>query len=105
MACSYLSATDPMRIIRSSLSQGSVISPTLFNWFLQDCPTSAWIVTSYADDLTLPFIHPDITSEVSTLSARLQSDFTPIYDWSTDNQLFIAPEKSPVTLFSVQSMD
>jgi len=73
-ACLYQYAVSPNRIIRSRVPQGSVISATLFNWFLHDCPFSAGIITSFADDLTLAVTHPDCSLDVSTLSARLQSD-------------------------------
>ena len=57
-------------------------------------------MTSYADDLTLAVTHPAISLDVPALSARLQSAFTPVSNWSTTNRLPIAPDKSTVTLFT-----
>ena len=40
--------------------QGSVISPTLFNHFVSDCPISDLDMRSYADDFTLLASAPSI---------------------------------------------
>ena len=99
-ACRYLSALSKRRIIRSGVPQGAVLSPTLYNFFTVDCPSSARITTAYADDLTVAECFPDKTLDASHLSAHLNDSLGPITDWARENHLKIAPSKSSVTLFT-----
>ena len=98
--CNYLSATSTIRIIRSGVPQGSVISPCLFNFFLSDAPISVPMTSSYADDVTIAVSHPEISMDARELSPALTRSFLPLVDWATTNGLNIAPEKSTVTLFT-----
>ena len=99
-SCHYLNAAAPKRIIRSGVPQGAVLSPTLFNFFLHDCPITSPVMTSYADDVTIADSHPDTSLNVSTLADRLSGALAPISDWAASNKLTIAPTKSSITLFT-----
>ena len=71
-----------------------------FNFFSADCPSTATISTSYADDVTIAESLPDGTLDASLLSERLSESFTPVVEWANSNRLRITPEKSSVTLFT-----
>jgi hypothetical protein len=76
--------------------QGSVLSPHLFNFFLSDFPAPAQLNLSYADDIQLAESSPD----VKTLGPVLTNHLSEISQWSKDNKLGIASEKSHVTIFT-----
>jgi hypothetical protein len=60
--CIYGSAKSKSMILRSGVPQGSVLSLSLFNFFVSDCPTLADILTSYADDFTALESDPDLAT-------------------------------------------
>ena len=99
-SCHYLNAAAPKRIIRTGVPQGAVLSPTLFNFFLQDCPVTSPIMTSYADDVTIADSFPDISLGATTLTDRLNVALAPVSVWAAENRLTIAPAKSSITLFT-----
>ena len=98
--CRYQGSFSKTRIIRSGVPQGAVLSPTLYNFFSQDCPSSATILTSYADDVTIAESLPDKTLNASQLSDRLSESFEPIVEWAANNRLRVTPDKSSITLFT-----
>ena len=98
--CKYQGSLSKTRIIRSGVPQGAVLSPSLYNFFSQDCPSSATVLTSYADDVTIAETLPDKTLNAAQLSERLTESFPPIVEWAERNHLRITPEKSCVTLFT-----
>ena len=98
--CRYQSCTSKARILRSGVPQGAVLSPTLYNFFTSDCPTTAHINTSYADDVTIAETFPDKTLDASHLADLLNTSFPPIVEWAERNHLKISPAKSSVTLFT-----
>ena len=59
-SCHYLAAKSPLKIIHTGVPQGSVLSPSLFNYFVSDCPNVAELMTSYADDFTILESSPDL---------------------------------------------
>ena len=75
--CQYLTSHSRRRVIRSGVPQGAVLSPTLYNFFTADCPNSAHICTSYADDVTVADTYPDKTLNAAHLSEILSSSFHP----------------------------
>ena len=99
-SCQYLTSISRRRIVRSGVPQGAVLSPTLYNYFVADCPTPAKVNASYADDVTIAECHPDSTLNAAHLSAQLNEAIAPIVEWSHQNKLTIAPNKSSVTLFT-----
>ena len=99
-ACLYMSSTSKSRIIRTGVPQRAVLSPILFNFFTSDCPRTADINSSYADDVTIAMCHRDQTLDASQLADKLSGAFAPIEDWARQNHLTIAPSKSSVSLFT-----
>jgi hypothetical protein len=94
--CLYNSALSSPCIICTGVLQGSVLSPTLFNAFVADCPHCGDILESYADDFDLVESNYDLAS----LSGKLQSSIDPVVVWACLEKLSIAPAKSQVTLFT-----
>ncbi|KAF2352812.1 Reverse transcriptase domain [Trinorchestia longiramus] len=50
--CSYNHHFSSSRPVLEGVSQGSVVFPALFNLFVYDYPSTAPLITSYADDFT-----------------------------------------------------
>ena len=99
-SCHYLNAISPRRLIHSGVPQGAVLSPSLYNFYTADCPSSVQITSAYADDLTVAESFPDMTPNATHLSEQLNTSLGPIINWAEDNKLKIAPSKSTVTLFT-----
>ena len=76
--------------------RGSVISTTLFNYFVLYCPIPDLDITSYADDFTLLASAPSIVEA----KARANQLCTILVRWADAKQQAIAPQKSSVTLFT-----
>ena len=79
--CSYEGVLSPFRAVRAGVPQGSVISPVLFNAFVADYPTSAPLVSSYADDFSAA------ASAVSPAEAasRLTAHASDVARWADEN--------------------
>jgi hypothetical protein len=84
----------PTATCHSGVPQGSVLSPHLLNFFLSDFPAPAQLNLSYADDIQLAESSPD----VKTICPVLTNHLSKISQWSKDNKLGIAPEKSHITV-------
>ena len=76
--------------------QGSVLSPLLFNFFVSDINSSAWIDESYADDF-----HAAV-SEVSTsdIADGLSEAATELSAQAEEHGLSLSAVKSTATLFT-----
>lgn len=95
-SCLYLRTQSPFKSIHTGVPQGSVISPSLFNYFISDCPVPPSNIASYADDLTIFVASPRLNVAEEDLAVLLSG----ISEWSTAKKLAIAPDKSSVTLFT-----
>jgi hypothetical protein len=95
-SCLYQSCKSPSRIIHSGVPQGSVLSPSLFNFFCSDFPLKAQLTSSFADD----FYVGESSHDLSILTLNLQEDLQQIEVWADSKHLVIALEKSSITLFS-----
>ena len=98
-ACLYQRARSRFRSIRAGVPQGSVISPSLFNAFVEDYPVSADLHTSYADDFTALTASPRIPEAAERLTRHAGE----VNSWAKDHGLQISLPKSNVTLFTSDS--
>ena len=97
-ATSFREHTSPHRIIDCGVPQGSVLSPTLFNFYVHDAPPPPDNVNlvSYADDF-----HPFASSSnIDIASNSINSYLKRLYDFFTSRKLSFASSKGSVTLFS-----
>ena len=86
----------PYRHVRASVSQGSVISPALFNYFMSDPPLTDYDMASYADDFTIMASSPKVDEAVVKANRLMKT----LVEWAGRKELSIAPHKSSVTLFT-----
>ena len=87
------------RVVRTGVPQGSVISPTLFDFYVHDAPTPPDNVRliSYADDFT-----PYATgTDVDSLSTTLTDYVGELAEYFLD--LLLSIDKCYVTLFTPQT--
>ncbi|XP_036356140.1 importin subunit alpha-3-like [Octopus sinensis] len=87
------------RLLPNGVPQGSPLSPTLFNLFLNDLPVpmdNNDILLSYADDIVVA--SRDVNVEYA--KERLQRILDNLYGWLYENRLHACSEKSAVTLFT-----
>jgi hypothetical protein len=82
--------------LHSGVPQGSVLSPSLYNFFISDFPLQAPLSHSFADDIYAGRSSPDL----SILAAKLNEDMRQVKAWADSMNLTIAPEKSSITLFT-----
>jgi hypothetical protein len=94
--CLFQGAVSSAHACDSGVPQGSVLSPQLFNFFVNDFPADAEINKSYADNFGLAERSPDL----DVLGQRLTDHQTKMSEWAKAKKLEIAPSKSSVTLFT-----
>ncbi|KAF2346021.1 Reverse transcriptase domain [Trinorchestia longiramus] len=84
--------------ISNGIPQGSVLSPTLFNFYMHDIPQfpENIHIASYADDITITSTH----SSMNTCFAQVQHYTDTITTWMKTNRLKIAPTKSTATILT-----
>lgn len=95
---SFRGHTSRSKNCRSGVPQGSVISPVLFNYFLQDIPEPPVDVSlvTYADDITV-----FASSAKIHLTSQRITDYLVSFDgWAKANGLLLSAGKSSVTLFT-----
>ena len=91
------SKSSDQRQITSSVPQGSVLSPTLFNVLLSDLPQSREVKTLvYADDITLYVTATDLNEARSAMQETLNK----FEVWTSRWGMQISPQKSCTLLFT-----
>ena len=85
--------------LANGVPQGGVISPLLFNLFMNDLPDNkekSALLLTYADDITIAIKN----GKWKTARRRLQSWINKIQTWLETNLLKVSPPKSSVTLLT-----
>jgi hypothetical protein len=89
----YHSCQSPYVKVHCGVPQGSVLSPTLFNFFISDFLSQSFILTNFADDFYVGEKLFDLDALTKSLNEVLKRV-------ASARNLKIAPEKSSVILFS-----
>jgi ribonuclease P/MRP protein subunit RPP40 len=71
-SCLFSSSVSTSRIIHSGIPQGSVLSPSHFNFFISDFLLQASVTATFADDFNLAESAPDLPSITSALNDDLR---------------------------------
>ena len=91
------SKCSDQRQITSSVPQGSVLSPALFNVLLSDLPQSREVKTLvYADDITLYVT----ATNLNDARAAMQEALNKFEEWTTRWGMQISPQKSCTLMFT-----
>ena len=90
-------AVSELKVTNRGLSQGSVISPTLFNIFMHtvndSCSHSN--LSIYADDLALW----KAGANVNYIQGKIQFDINNLLTWSLKHDINISKEKTKFLIF------
>ena len=97
-ATSFRGTKSSTRIIRTGISQGSKLSPSLFNYYIADMPWPSPPVkrVCYTYDITFWATGPKIPQMESMINIYLRE----VSIYLKDNSLLISAPKSTVTLFT-----
>src|SRR5207244_5140018 len=84
--------------IKTVSPQGRVLSPTLFNIYTSDIPTTPPNVQleTYADDISTL----SSSQHIKIAQDRIQPYLNDIFTWTKQNDLQLNPDKSTSTLFT-----
>ena len=98
VATSFRGTKPSTRIVRSSVPQGSKLSPSLFNYYIADIPRQTPPVkrVCYADDITVCASGP----KFSQLESMINNYLRDVSIYLKENSLLISAPKSTVTLFT-----
>ena len=97
-ATSFRGTKSSTRIVRTSVPQGSKLSPSLFNYRIADMPRPTPLIkrVCYADDITVWATGPKIPQLESMITNYLRD----VSIYLKDNSLLISAPKSAVSLFT-----
>ena len=104
-ACTtYINNTSSQRQFKTGVTQGGVLSPTLFNIYNEDIPPSRVPVQvmAYADDITITSTHTSTSADKTYIQRYLNKVFC--LDKINLN-LTLNPDKTTCTLFTPDPAD
>ena len=89
--------TSSQRQFKTSVPQGDVLSPTLFNICTADIPPprAPVQVMAYAYDITITYTH----TSTSVAKKYIQPYLHKVFAWTKENNLTLNPDKTTCTLF------
>jgi hypothetical protein len=96
-SCLFCSSKSKSMIIHTGIPQGSVLFPSLWNFFTSGFPQMAFLNPAIADDLYVLESTPDL----QTLTSALNDAMKHIEARADSKGLVICPKKSSVTLFTL----
>ena len=94
----YRHHTSSPRQFKTDVSQGGVLSPTLFNIYTSDLPqpSAPDQVMAYADDITITSTQANTTAANKYIQPYLHK----VFAWTKQNNLILNQYKSTCTLFT-----
>jgi hypothetical protein len=95
-SCLFRGAKSRSQKIHSGVPQGSVLSPSIFNFFVSTCCEPASLLQSYADDFTIA----ESSADGESLGVSLTVGLSQISAWAKEKDLVIPPGKSKVIFFT-----
>ncbi|KAF2363392.1 Reverse transcriptase domain [Trinorchestia longiramus] len=94
--CSYNYYLSSSRSVLAGVTQSSVISSTLFYFFVSDYPSTAALITSYTDEFTALAT----TVKIPNTSSIFYAHSFDVTTWAQQKGLTISIAKSPSFLFT-----
>ena len=93
----YQSYDSEYKNVTCSVPQGSILGPHLFILYVNDITntTSLFKIILFADDTTLLYSHPDISSKISSINMELSE----ISNWFKENKLSVNGSKTNYMIF------
>lgn len=86
-SCHFQGAKATPKIIHTGVPHGSVLSPSLINYFVSNFPHVAMLTLSYADDFTVS----ELSADVDALGRKLTQHFEVISLWAKSKGLKVEP--------------
>ncbi|MEL6803865.1 MAG: reverse transcriptase domain-containing protein, partial [Bacteroidota bacterium] len=95
-SCNYNRMDSARFVLHQGVSQGSILSPFLFNYYVSSYPSSSELCTSYADDFTACVSD----TSVDWAAAALAEHAGDVTGWAQGRSLIVSAQKSTITLFT-----
>ena len=88
----YQSCDSEYKNIKCGVPQRSILGPLLFILYVNDITTTTSLleIILFADDTTLLYLHPDISSKITLINKELSE----ISNWFKANKLFVNASKT-----------
>ena len=92
-----------MRLVSTSVLQGSIVGPLFFNIFINDIikPCSKFAFILYADDTTLNSTLDSFGNDTEEIQNSIISELQKVFKWLDVNKLCLNLSKSKFMLFQM----